>query len=506
MTDNDNDGVVSVEAGSQVLKFTMPKQFPSDEILNKEDRIARGWASVEVKDSQGEIVPIEDLRKSMSTWMFRGGFISDQHTNRIVGKGLRWYEDTHKKSGKQGIVIDYQIFKNYTIDNAVWAEIKSGKRKGLSFGGRATNKPTKKEDSYSGETASQLNGLETYEMASVFGPANELSENTMVNYLAKSNENDNGYIEGLVLKDAENLAHDLQKGCAIIDVKKPFAGFETFDACVLSQTKRGHNEESSKRICGWLKNRYEDKDKAMVNQPAQTTDTTKTLKGGADNKNAGEIDMTTKEKKENGTEEEEEEKNPPKEKQDDTSAMLSNINTKMDKLIDALAPKNKQDVDEEDEESAAKPKDKPDDEKKADEENSGKPKEKPEDENKSDNAADAGDAPADGGDATTDETTPKDGAEKSGVVETSATNIDALVDKKVKDTLKSMGITNVTKSTTPRVAQQNVTKNATAKDPTMEMLAKAKNGTLDKAEMNRDIRKQREEAHEQGLKEVLASE
>ncbi len=239
------------------------EQFPIDEILNKDDRIVRGWATVEVKDSQGERIPIEgELKRVMNTWMMRGGVISDTHSNRQVGKGLNWKIEKHPDSGKQGIIIDYQIFKDYSIDNEVWDEIVSGKRKGLSFGGRALNKPKIKDDSYSGEKAAELSGIEAYEMASVTDPANELALNTHVNFLAKSNTKKGNVI--IPLKEFEKafeagnkLFEDMQKGYAVKDVKKPFAGFENFEVCTNAQEERGHSKESAERICGWLKHRTE---------------------------------------------------------------------------------------------------------------------------------------------------------------------------------------------------------------------------------------------------------
>ncbi len=557
-----NVDITPIELDGQVIKFTSLKQFPEDEILNKEDRLVRGWTSVEVKDSQGEIVPIAGLRKTMNTWMGRGGVITDQHTNRVIGKALRWYEDTHEKSGKQGIVIDYKIFKDYTIDDQAWEEIKAKKRKGLSFGGRALGKPTEKLDDYSGQKASELKDLETYEMASVFDPANDLAENTMVNFLAKSKSNDNQYIKGLVRKEAENLTVDLQKGYEVVDINKPFAGFENFDACVESQTKRGHNEESSKRICGWLKNRLEgkkkedtgkadgqtfkkgdevmygpldgnkymkavivddldsgsvkikimdtdkiiDTDKDNVSYPSDLSfkpkeiddaHSTKPLKGETDNKSTGEIAMTTKTKQDEPEDKKPQEGQPSEEKQEDTPVTLTDIASKLDQLIEVLS-KGKQDAEEEEED----------------------PK-KPEDEAKGEDApADAGSAPADGGDAPADGDTPdgdapaegddksedapdKDDKPKDDAEDDSEKSIDAIVEKKLQDKLKSLGLTKTTKTTTPRVTQQDVKKTAAVKDPTLEMLDKAKSGPVDMGKINNDIKKMRQDAHEQGLRAVL---
>ncbi len=229
---------------SDILK-SKAKQFPVEDMHDKKQRIVRGWISVEVKDSQGELIPVSQLRKSLNTWIMRGGMISDTHSNRIIGKGLRWFEAEHPGTGKPGIIIEYQIFNDYSIDNEVWDEILSGERKGLSFGGRALNEPKVKEDKDGDGMVSELTGIEAYEMSSVKEPANKFAENTQVNFLAKSG--------GL-----NKLEKDLQKGYTVININNSFSGFKNFDACVASQKERGHTVDSAERICGWLKNRTED--------------------------------------------------------------------------------------------------------------------------------------------------------------------------------------------------------------------------------------------------------
>ncbi|MCH7759990.1 HK97 family phage prohead protease [candidate division TA06 bacterium] len=145
--------------------------------------------SAEARDSDGEIIPISDFRKTMNTYMMRGGFIIDQHSNRVIGKTLNWKEKdivTKKGDTVQGIIIDYQIFDDYSIDDQVWEEIKDGTRKGLSFGGRALNDPEIKMDAQSGELTRHLTGIEAYEISSVTEPANQYAKNVAINYLAKA--------------------------------------------------------------------------------------------------------------------------------------------------------------------------------------------------------------------------------------------------------------------------------------------------------------------------------
>ncbi len=236
-----------------ILKGDEPEskatQFPIDELLDEDERLVRGYVTVEIKDSQGEIVPVKGmkgLKRAMNKWVDRGAIITDSHSNRVVGKGLNWAEKIHPKNGKPAIQIDYKIHKDYSIDDQVWDEIKSGKRKGLSFGGRALDEPTIKRGEDGEGPVKELGNFEAYEMASVEDPANKLAENVAVNFLAKSSSD----------KNVEKLEIDLKKGYAG-DIQKPFAGFSDFDACTSAQEKKGHSVDSADRICGWLKHRTE---------------------------------------------------------------------------------------------------------------------------------------------------------------------------------------------------------------------------------------------------------
>lgn len=228
------------------------EQYPVDEIIDKDQRMVRSWMSVEVKDKQGEIIPISKLKKTMNTWMKRGGVISDQHSNRMIGRGLNWSEKVHEKSGKPGIILDYQVYNDYTIDDEVWDQIKSGEREGLSFGGRATGKSKLVKDEDGEGMATELGDVEGYEIASVFEPANQLAQTIAVNHLAKSYDRKSETIK---------LLKDLEKGYASRDINKPLAGFNDFSECQREQKERGHTEESSDRICGWLQSRTEKKKK-----------------------------------------------------------------------------------------------------------------------------------------------------------------------------------------------------------------------------------------------------
>lgn len=219
------------------------EQIPIDEIFDDKYRVARAWVSAEVKDRQGQIVDLDDLKRSMDVWMMRDAPINDTHTNRKIGKGLNWGEGTHPITKGPAIWVKYQIHDDYSEDNTVWNEIKSGKRTGVSIGAKTIDRPKMVKDSFSGEKAQKLNGIELYEISSVDMPAMQFATNDMVNFVAKS------------LNDFS--MEELSKGFESIDIQKPFAGFSDFASCVTAQKKRGHSDESADRICGYIKTQTE---------------------------------------------------------------------------------------------------------------------------------------------------------------------------------------------------------------------------------------------------------
>ena len=60
--------------------------FDKFEILNDSDRLFKAWGTVEIKDKDGELLPIDEFKKIMPVIMKRGGVIIDHHSNRVVGK------------------------------------------------------------------------------------------------------------------------------------------------------------------------------------------------------------------------------------------------------------------------------------------------------------------------------------------------------------------------------------------------------------------------------------
>ena len=219
-----------------------PEQIPESEIFNKEDRIVKGWGSVEIVDKEGEVLPMSEFIKIMPIVMKRGGIITDRHTNMVVGKILN-YEFKVKQTSKgerDGVYLTYQIFKDYDLDDMVWEGIKQGVYKGLSFGGMNRELDYSFKDK---EFASVLKEISGFEFAVVPEMMNQESNNDQINYFAKSDK-EKGYKE--YTGDDPTLK-------ALSVVKKPFAGFKDFDACVRSNS----DKDDPEAYCAEVRNQVE---------------------------------------------------------------------------------------------------------------------------------------------------------------------------------------------------------------------------------------------------------
>lgn len=164
------------------------KPFPPDEIMDEEARLVRGWASVEIVDEEGQLVPIDKLAGTMDAWMERGAPISDaDHSDRIIGKGKAWKVATEPSTGAKGILLDYEVFKNQPYDDVVWTQIKKGVRKGLSWSGGYDATKSRRTQT-KGTLAQKLDSLQTFAFASCVSPKNPAALNTNVNFYAASND------------------------------------------------------------------------------------------------------------------------------------------------------------------------------------------------------------------------------------------------------------------------------------------------------------------------------
>ena len=210
-----------------------PIQMDQMEILDTNARMFKSWGSVEVRDRENDLLPMNEFRKIMPVIMKRGGILMDRHSNRQVGKILNFeFKEKETPEGiREGVMITGEIFKDYEHDDMVWQGIKDGVYKGLSFGGRNKIKDVRFDKS---GLTNILQKLEGFEFSLVPAMGNQESTMEEVNFLAKSG-----------VKNATELSKEY--------IQKPFAGFSDFDDCV----KQNQDKRDPAAFCAFLKDRVE---------------------------------------------------------------------------------------------------------------------------------------------------------------------------------------------------------------------------------------------------------
>jgi len=248
-----------------------PTQF---EIVDEDERLVSGWASVEVVDLQGDIVPISELKRAMYKFMDRGGFIMYGHSNKPVGKVLQWEVEKFPGTDVYGIKFVAKIFKDYPIDDEVWKLIKAGELRGFSIGAQAKEEKMMLKDEKSGlpKEVGVLHDLNLMEISICKEPANPLAIVEEVNYFAKSADElkkeeqkvekkrkpwelpkpktQRKIVEFKGLDELKKMAEKALDDW--IEVMKPFGKWKNFADCVRDMKSRGYSEDSAKRICGKL--------------------------------------------------------------------------------------------------------------------------------------------------------------------------------------------------------------------------------------------------------------
>jgi len=162
----------------------MPKPF---EILSEDDRIVAGWASVEILDSQGDIIPTGEIERAMYTLMDRGGQILYGHANKPIGKILKWEIRKHPEANVDGLWVVAKIYKDYPLDDEVWRLVKEGQLRGFSIGaqGRKEKRVLKDKSVNLPDSVNVVRDLNLMEISIVPTPANPLARIEQVNYIAK---------------------------------------------------------------------------------------------------------------------------------------------------------------------------------------------------------------------------------------------------------------------------------------------------------------------------------
>jgi len=329
-------GSISTEEILKLFESTDNLEKIKKAVENAEERISVTWASVEMKDNAGELIPIDDIANQQDTLLERGGPISDGHTNRIIGRTLAYKVLEHPETKSKGVLHLDKTYDHNQLDDKIWEEIQSGERVGASVGGFNTHVSLGK-DEVTGEQVKVLEGFQQFETASVSDPCNPMALTEAYSVVAKS------------------------------QVKKP----EALDSCVSelvndpnfkpdnpSQTK----EQAAFAVCntainkGWYKetdinkesnieNTTKEGDKMSKDIIKAISDLTETVKGlKADFEAMKKQDVPPKEEEEEKPEEEdkkkqnEEEKKPEEKKEEEDETKKEEAASDIEGETDAPAP------------------------------------------------------------------------------------------------------------------------------------------------------------------------
>ena len=178
-----------VDTGEVLRVFKQSAELSEiNEVVDKaKERLFVSWATVDAVDKDDERIPIEEAVTQHEVGLRRGGTLNDMHTNRQVGRMLAYKVMTHPKTKTPGVLQLNKVFTDNDLDDSVWAEIKSGKRTGLSLGGFHKKDEYKMEG---GKLVKILSGYQQYETSSVYKPANQYALNEAVSSVAKSEKSD----------------------------------------------------------------------------------------------------------------------------------------------------------------------------------------------------------------------------------------------------------------------------------------------------------------------------
>lgn len=216
-----NVGGLSTDEVIDIFEGTESMSIIRSAVENALERLYVTWASVEMKDKAGEMIPVDDMAKQVNTLLLRGGPITDEHSNKIIGRTLAYKLLIHPDTQTKGILLLNKIFDDNGLDDQVWQEIVSGERQGSSVGG-VNSGLSFSQDKVTGTRAKVLEGFDWLENASVYKPCNPFALNEAYSVVAKSDRASAGETSNPEINE-EGLT-PLDKG----DVKKP----AELDRCV----------------------------------------------------------------------------------------------------------------------------------------------------------------------------------------------------------------------------------------------------------------------------------
>jgi len=165
-----------------ILDFSIVKKFKT-----KDRFVIAGYASVEVIDTQNELIPIETLKESFDRFMKTDEFAlsSIMHSNIPIAKILKEYTDSEGTKwvshvNEDGLFIVAEVRQDIKKGEQTCDLIEKGVLTGFSIGGEALATSTVCEGPTGSSCYTKIDKLDIHEIAIVDRPANQPSVFTIV--------------------------------------------------------------------------------------------------------------------------------------------------------------------------------------------------------------------------------------------------------------------------------------------------------------------------------------
>lgn len=95
------------------------------------------WASTEIRDADGELVPIDTIEENMEQFIRNGGTVHDSHSNVVIGNIWGWEKRHNDKYNEDGIVVYFNINHDGEVAERARDDILSGRKNSMSIGAEA---------------------------------------------------------------------------------------------------------------------------------------------------------------------------------------------------------------------------------------------------------------------------------------------------------------------------------------------------------------------------------
>lgn len=104
------------------------------------------WASVEVRDADGELVPIKTIESNSDRFIKAGGLMHDSHTNVPIGSAWAWEERFNEDAQQPGIVYYFNVYRGSDVFERARNDIIDGRKRAVSIGAEAPRGAYKCDD------------------------------------------------------------------------------------------------------------------------------------------------------------------------------------------------------------------------------------------------------------------------------------------------------------------------------------------------------------------------